>query len=160
MSDLTSHMEAFAKAVLIEDLKWLITNPVFPCGDGDVEPLIDLSDEDAHILCAIQYKAYDFFMLKAIPKNTWNTKQSFGQTYSLILECGGGAVLQTEYTVSNTANERIYWLTRRLEISEDPSIFTVHDWYEWPEKLHKIVALLRHDECCSTHAETEAISRW
>ena len=95
MSDLTSHMEAFAKAVIAEDVKWLIANPI-ESSDG-IEERRDLYDSDGFTLAAFQWENVDCFKLIAHGICAWNVREKKGWDHRLTLEHNGTIVMTTKY---------------------------------------------------------------
>ena len=141
MSDLTSHMEAFVKAVIAEDVKWLIANPI-ESSDG-IEERHDLYDSDGFTLAAFQWEDDDCFRLTACGICEWQTKEKKGWDHRLTLEHNGSVVMTTKYVISQTHIKQIDWLRREMDLMENTKECVLHAIESWPTKLHKAVNVMR-----------------
>ena len=141
MSDLTSHMEAFVKAVIAEDVKWLIANPIESF--NGIEERHDLYDPDGFTVAAFDWKDEDTFKLIAHGICKWNTKEKSGSDHRLTLEYNGSIVMTTKYVISETHIKQIDWLKREMDLMETTDEWRLINVEDWPTKLHRAVNVMR-----------------
>ena len=116
MSDLTSHMEAFTKAIIAEDIKWLLANSIE--SSDEIEERHDLYDPDGFTLSAFQWRDDDCFKLTAHGICQWAKDGKTGWDHRLTLEHNHSAVMTTKYVLSETHIKQINWLKRKMDLVE------------------------------------------